>query len=208
MDLLTLVPADALVCLHADLSAVRQDPVRYEHLASELASELGLSSDAATVHELLDRTTHAVGVFAPGGEHHEGMLVFSGTYGDADFEHALALAAGRHGSTPAPEAGADGREIYALGTATMAKLDQWTWAIAVGPRLRAHLTSVALGGGSPFGQRLIEFGPRIGLPRGSAQAWANQGEQVGVDMVALVFAGENPQMIHNFVSTVQRHVGL
>ncbi|HMO63997.1 MAG TPA: RAMP superfamily CRISPR-associated protein [Verrucomicrobiota bacterium] len=48
----------------------------------------------------------------------------------------------------------------------------------------------------------------FGLPAGSAQAWANQNEQVGVDMVALVFAGENPQMVHNFVATVMRHLGI
>lgn len=95
-----------------------------------------------------------------------------------------------------------------MGNATLAKLDAWTWAVAVGPNLRAHLAQVALEGGPRFGHDLIEFGPRIGLPSGATQAWANQDEQVGVDMVALVFAGENPQMVHNFVTTVMRHLGL
>ena len=31
---------------------------------------------------------------------------------------------------------------------------------------------------------------------------------LGVDMVALVFAGEHPTMVADFVSTVSRHLGL
>ncbi|MEZ4339880.1 MAG: hypothetical protein R3B82_24935 [Sandaracinaceae bacterium] len=208
VDLLTLAPSNANVVLHADLNAVRNDPVRYERIASQLATELGLSAESATVRTLLDLTDEAVGVFGPGSGTQDGMLVFSGRYGNDDFDHALAIATARHGATPGPEAGADGRLIYALGNATLAKLDQWTWAIAVGPSMRAHLSQMALAGGRRFGQSLIEFGPRIGLPSGSTQAWANQNEQVGVDMVALVFAGENPQMVHNFVTTVMRHLGL
>lgn len=206
--LLTLAPSDANVVLHADLNAVRQDPARYERIAGELATELGLAAESQTLRGLLDLTDEAIGVFGPGQGRQEGMLIFSGRYGNDDFDHALAIAAARHGSTPGPETGADGRQLYALGDATLAKLDQWTWAVAVGPTMRAHLSQMALAGGARFGRPLIEFGPRIGLPNGSAQAWANQNEQVGVDMVALVFAGENPQMVHNFVSTVMRHLGL
>lgn len=208
VDLLTLAPSNANVVLHANLVAVRQDPARYERIAGELASELGLAGEAATLRGLLDRTDTALGVFGPGAGTQEGMLIFSGRFTDADFERALSIAVARHGSRPAPEAGAGGRTLYALGDATLAQLDQWTWAVAVGPGLRAHLAQVAVGGGPRFGRSLIEFGPRIGLPAGSAQAWANQNEQVGVDMVALVFAGENPQMVHNFVATVMRHLGI
>jgi len=208
VDLLTIAPSNANVVLHADLNAVRQDPARYERIAGELATELGLAAESATLRELLDRTDDALGVFVPGGASQEGMLVFSGRFTDADFEHALAIATSRHGSTPAPETGADGRQIYPLGDATIARLDQWTWAVAVGATMRAHLAQMPLTGGARFGNSLLEFGARIGLPNGSAQAWANQNEQVGVDMVGLVFAGENPQMVHNFVSTVQRHLGL
>ena len=208
VDLLTMVPANASVALHADLVDVRRDPAAYDRIASQLATELGLSADSATLRDLLDRTDEALGAFAPAGGRQEGMLIFSGRYVDEDFDRALAIAAGRHGSTPAPAAGADGRQIYALGNATVAKLDQWTWAVAEGEGMRAHLGSVALSGGARFSHDLTEFGPRIGLPDGSAQAWADQDQQVGVDMVALVFAGENPQMVHNFVSTVQRHLGL
>jgi len=197
------------VVLRADLSAVRRDPARYDLIASQLATELGLSAEAATVRVLLDRTDHALGVFGPGaGAQQEGMLIFSGRFATSDFDHALAMAAGRHGSTPAPQAGAGGSQIYAMGTATIAKLDQWTWAIAIGDSMRAHLAQMALSGGTPFAHDPIEFGARIGLPAGSAQAWANQDEQVGVDMVALVFAGDSPQMVHNFVATVSRHLGL
>lgn len=208
VDLLTLAPSNANVVLHSNLNAVRQDPARYDRIASQLATELGLSAESATIRGLLDLTDDALGVFAPGTGAQEGMLIFSGRFADADFEHALAVAAARHGSRPPPQAGADGRQIYALGNATLAKLDTWTWAVAVGPTMRAHLSQAPLAGGPRFGSSLIEFGPRIGLPSGSAQAWANQNEQVGVDMVALVFAGENPQMVHNFVTTVMRHLGI
>ena len=209
VNLMTLAPANANVVLGADLSAVRRDPARYERIAVELATELGLAADATVLRALLDRTDHALGAFGPGaGGSQEGMLIFAGRYAESDFDHALALAAGRHGSTPAPETGADGRRIYAMGSATVAQLDQWTIAVAQGPSMRAHLSQLALSGGARFSHDLIEFGPRIGLPSGSAQAWANQDEQVGVDMVALVFAGESPQMVHNFVATVMRHLGL
>lgn len=209
VDLLSLVPASPAVVLRADLNAVRQDPSRYARIASELATELGLASDAAVLRELLDRTDDAVGVFVPGADGtQEGMLVFSGRYAGGDFDRALAIAAARHGSTPAPQTGADGRQIYALGDATLAELDDWTWALAVGEPLRAHLAQVSLGGPRAFSTNLLEFGPRIGLPQGAAQAWADQDTEVGVDMVGLVFAGENPQMVHNFVATVKRHLGL
>lgn len=208
MDLLALVPASAVVVLHADLNAVRQDSGRYDRIASELAQELGLASDAVVLRELLDRTDAALGVFVPGGELREGMLVFSGRYAEGDFERALAIAAARHGSTPPPDTAGDGRQLYGLGGATLAKLDAWTWALAQGASARAHLAQMQLEGPRSFGRDLLEFGPRIGLPRGSAQAWADQDSPVGVDMVGLVFAGENPQMVHNFVSTVQRHLGL
>ena len=209
VDLQALIPADALVVLHANLSTVRQDPARYSRIAAELAQELQLSAEADTIRALLDNTDDAVGVFTPTGdpERHEGILFFSGRYADADFGHALAIAASRHGSTPAPQSATSG-QLYALGDATLAQLDQWTWAVAVGAGARAHLAQVSLGGGRAFRQNLLEFGARIGLPSGSAQAWANQDTQAGVDMVALVFAGENPQMVHNFVATVSRHLHL
>jgi hypothetical protein len=208
VDLVSLVPASAVVVLHADLSSVRQDPTRYDRIAGQLASELGLASDSGVLRELLDRTDDAVGVFLPGGATREGMLVFSGRYADGDFERALSIASARHGSTPPPQGGADGRRVYELGNATLVELDDWTWAVAEGATARAHLAQVQLGGPRSFGRELLEFGPRIGLPSGSAQAWADQDSEVGVDMVGLVFAGENPQMVHNFVSTVQRHLGL
>jgi len=208
VDLLTLAPSNANVVLHADLNTVRQDPARYDRIAGELATELGLSAESATLRELLDRTDEALGVFVPGGADQEGMLVFSGRFSASDFENALAIASSRHGSTPAPQTGADGRQIYPLGDATIAMLDQWTWAVAVGATMRAHLAQMPLSGGARFANSLLEFGGRIGLPNGSAQAWANQNEEVGVDMVGLVFAGENPQMVHNFVTTVMRHLGL
>ncbi len=208
VDLIALVPAEAAVVLHADMAAVRQDPVRYDRLASGLATQLGLSSEAGAVRALLDRTDDAVGVFMPNGAALEGMLVFSGRFSDADFEQAIAMGAARHGGAGAAEAGSDGRRVIALGNGTLVQLDTWTWAVVHGTALRAHLAQVALRGGRAFGQNLIEFGPRIGLPSGSAQAWANQSHPVGVDMVALVFQGENPQMVENFVGTVRRHLGL
>jgi hypothetical protein len=151
-----------------------------------------------------------VGVFYPAsaGEQQEGMLIFTGRFTDADFEQAISVASARHGSTPAVEDGAEGRRIVPLGRATLVKLDTWTWAVCEGSALRTHLAQVPLRGGRQFQRNLIEFGPRIGLPLGSAQAWASQDTQVGVDMVALVFAGENPEMVQNFVSTVRRHLGL
>ena len=209
VNLLTLPPANANVVLRADLSAVRQDPARYAEIASQLVAELGLGGDASTVRPLLDRTDEALGVFAPGaGTEQEGMLILSGRYGGGDFEQALGVATRRHGSSPAPQATASGGQLYALGDATLVKLDDWTWAIAIGAGMRAHLAQVALSGGARFSHDLIEFGPRIALPTGGAQAWANQDSQVGVDMVALVFAGDSPQMVHNFVATVGRHLSL
>lgn len=208
VDLRTVISSTALVVLHADLSVVRRDAAAYERIAGQLATELGLSADAATLRHLLDRTDRTVGFVTPGSAGQEGMLIFSGRYAAEDFDLALALAVARHGSAPAPQTGADGRQIYAMGDATIARLDQWTWAVAVGEGPRAHLAQVALGGGPRFGHDVIEFGRRVGLPAGSAQAWANQDEQVGIDMVALVFAGASPQMVHNFVSTVKRHLGL
>lgn len=208
VDLTTLVPADALVVLHADLDAVRQDPMRYARIASELSTELNLGGDSSRLRELLDRTQSAVGVVGPGAGGQEGLLLFSGLYTATDFEHALGMATSRHGSAVAPQAGADGRQIYSMGTATVAQLDQWTWAVAVGPAMRAHVTQVPLNGGPRFAHNLAEFGLRIGLPRGATQAWADQDQEVGVAMVGLVFAGENPQMVHNFVSTVRAQLGL
>jgi hypothetical protein len=208
VDLVALVPSSALVVLHADLNAVRRDAARYDRIAAQLATELGLASDSAALRALLDRTDEAVGVFVPGGAAREGMLVFSGRYADGDFERALGIATARHGSTPPPQTGADGRRLYALGDATLVELDPWTWALAQGATARAHLAQVSLSSPRSFGRDLLEFGPRVGLPDGSAQAWADQDSEVGVDMVGLVFAGENPQMVHHFVSTVQRHLGL
>ena len=209
VDLRRLAPSAALVVLHADMNAVRQDPARYDWFADELSNELGLSSESSTVRALLDRTSTVLGSFLPGtGEQNEGMLFFSGQYADSDFERALEIARSRHGSEAAPTQGADGRQVYAMGSATIARIDQWTWAIGVGNAAREHIASVSLSGASGFRQNLLEFGPRIGLPRGAAQAWANQDQPVGVDMVALVFAGESPQMVHNFVSTVTRHLGI
>ena len=72
------------------------------------------------------------------------------------------LRAGR-GGLRGPTAGADGRQVYAFGSATLVKFDQWTWAVAVGDSMRAHLTQVALGGARAFSRDLLEFGPRIGL---------------------------------------------
>lgn len=211
VDLVAMVPPTAVVALHADLSRVRQDPARYQRISAELATELGLSAESATLRALLDRTDAAVGAFLPDpglASGQGGVLFFSGRYADGDFAQALQIAAARHGSAPAAEAGAGGRAIHALGDATLVQLDAWTWALAQGPAARAHVAQVAVGGPRAFSHDLLEFGPRIGLPAGSAQAWADQNSAVGVDMVALVFAGENPQMVHNFVSTVQRHLGL
>lgn len=210
VDLATMIPGNASTVLNTDMNRVRQDPARYDRIASQLATELQLTSDSATLRALLDRTDRAVGVFLPSAAPpaQEGMLLFSGRYAESDFDNALAMAAGRHGSTPAPSAGADGRAIYALGDATLVKFDQWTWAIAVGPSARAHLSQVSLSGPRAFSRNLLEFGPRIGLPNGAAQAWADQDQQVGVDMVALVFAGEHPGMVRDFVTTVSRHLGL
>lgn len=209
VDLLALVPGDASVVLHADMNAVRQDPARYERLASGLATELGLSAEASTLRALLDRTDEALGVFRPSANGiEEGMLLFTGRFSGQDFERALAMAAARHAGAPNDVAGSDGRRVVELGTATLVQLDTWTWAVVHGAGLRAHLASVPLRGSRAFTRNLLEFGARIGLPQGSAQAWANQDSQVGVDMVALVFQGENPQMVQNFVSTVRRHLGL
>lgn len=205
---MALVPANASVVLHANLDAVRQDPGRYERIAGQLATELGLSAESSTLRALLDRTEEALGVFVPSGEAQEGMLVFAGRYTDADFERVVEIASARHGGPATAQVGADGRRVVLLGDATLVQLDTWTWAVVQGASLRAHLAQVPLRGLSPFERRLTEFGPRIGLPQGSAQAWANQDSQVGVDMVALVFAGENPRMVQNFVSTVRRHLGL
>lgn len=208
LDLLALVPANASVVLHADMGSVRRDPARYDRLASGLATHLGLAAESSTLRALLDRTDEAVGVFAPGPASLEGMLLFAGRFSDDDFERALGIASARHGGPASPESGPGGRRIVPLGNATLVQLDTWTWAVVEGPGLRAHIAEVALGSGRQFGRRLIEFGPRIGLPQGSAQAWANQDHPVGVDMVALVFQGENPEMVQNFVSTVRRHLGL
>lgn len=208
VDLLALVPADASVVLHANMTTVRQDPARYDRLASGLATQLGLAAEAGTVRALLDRTDDAVGVFVPNGAALEGMLIFSGRFSDQDFEQAVAMASARHGGAGEAQAGSDGRRVIALGNGTLVQLDTWTWAVIHGTGLRAHVAQVALRGGRAFGQSLIEFGPRIGLPSGSAQAWANQSHPVGVDMVGLVFQGENPQMVENFVGTVRRHLGL
>lgn len=208
LDLLTLVPAHASVVLHADMDAVRRDPARYERLATGLASELGLHAESATLRELLDRTDRAVGVLAPGATSLEGMLLFAGRFTEHDFERALGIAQARHGGAATARVGADGRTLIPLGDATLAQLDTWTWALVQGSGLREHIAAVPIGQGTPFGQRLIEFGPRIGLPRGSAQAWANQDHPVGADIVGLVFQGENPRMVANFVSTVRRNLGL
>lgn len=209
VDLLGLVPSSAVVVLQANLDSTRQDPVRYERIAAQLATELGLTAEAGTLRALLDRAEHAVGVFAPspdGG--HEGMLMFTGRFADADFERAVGIATQRHGGGPVAETGAEGRRILAFGNAALVQFDTWTWAVVQGAGLRAHLARAPLHGGRAFSQNLIEFGPRIGLPQGSARAWASQQSPAGVDMVALVFAGENPEMVHNFVSTVRRHLGL
>lgn len=208
LDLIALVPANAAVVLHADMRSVRQDPARYDRLASGLATQLGLSAESSTVRALLDRTDEAVGVFAPGDGTLEGMLLFAGRFSDEDFERALNIATARHGGPATAQAGTDGRRVVPLGSATLVQLDTWTWAIVEGPGLRAHVSQVTLGGARQFRQRLAEFGPRIGLPQGSAQAWANQDHPVGADMVGLVFQGENPQMVQNFVATVRRHLGL
>ena len=206
-NLIGMVPGQAVVALHTDLNVARQDPARYERIASGLVSELGLHNEAATLRQLLDLTDSAVGVFVPGSPTQEGMLVFTGRFTDAHFESLLALAAARHGSTPTPNQGGSGR-YYTMGTATLAQLDTWTWAIGHGPTVQQYIAQLSLNGGGGFSQSLLEFGPRIGLPSGSAQAWASQETQVGADMVGLVFAGENPQMVHNFVVTVKRHLGL
>lgn len=208
VDLMALVPANVVVVLHADLDIVRRDPARYERIAGQLATELGLAAESATLRALLDRTEQAVGVFAPGAAALEGALLFTGRYSDDDFERALAIAAARHGGAPDDQRGADGRRVVALGDATLVQLDTWTWAVVQGAGLRAHLSQVPIRGARAFNRNLIEFGPRIGLPQGATQAWADQDQQVGVDMVALVFQGENPQMVQNFVATVRRHLGL
>ncbi|MFK7990693.1 MAG: hypothetical protein AB8I08_32020 [Sandaracinaceae bacterium] len=210
VDLALMVPANASTVLNANLSTVRQDPARYDRIASQLASELQLTTEASTLRSLLDRTDRAIGVFMPSSAPpaQEGMLIFAGNYADTDFDQAIAMAASRHGSTPAPSSGADGRMVYAFGNATLVKFDQWTWAVSVGPQARAHLSQVSLAGPRAFSTNLLEFGPRIGLPSGAAQAWADQDQQVGVDMVALVFAGEHPSMVHDFVATVSRHLGI
>lgn len=210
VDLLGLVPTDASVVLHTHLDIVRADPARYEELASGLARELGLMAESTTLHELLDHTNASVGAFVPsdGSGSQEGLLLFAGSYSEADFEHALSIAHTRHGSAPQPITMSDGRRIYALGDATLVRFDQWTWGVSRGPAMRAHLTHAPLGGPRRFRRSLAEFGRRIGLPSGSAQAWARQDTQAGTDMVALVFAGEHPQMVEHFVSTVARHLGL
>lgn len=210
VDLMGLVPANAAVVLHTDMDTVRRDPARYQRIAGQLATDLGLAAESGTLRALLDRTERAVGVFAPSadGAGLEGMLLFTGRYSDADFETALAIAAARHGGAGDTQVGSDGRRIVALGNASLVRLDTWTWAVVQGAGLRAHLAAVPIGGGRAFSRSLIEFGPRIGLPQGSTQAWANQDSPVGVDMVALVFAGEHPQMVQSFVSTVRRHLGL
>lgn len=207
VDLVRMVPSNAITVLHADLNAVRQDPARYARIASELATELGLAAESAQLRALLDSTDSAVGVFMPATPV-EGILFFEGRYAPEDFDSALGIAQARHGVEVAPQATASGGRLFPLGNATMAQLDQWTWAVAVGPTARAHLAQVALGTGPRFGRNLAEFGPRIGLPNGSAQAWADQNQPVGTAMFSLVLAGENPQMVHNFVSTVQQHLGL
>lgn len=208
VDLIALVPAGAAVVLHADMNAVRQDPGRYERIAGQLATELGLAAESATLRALLDRTDEAVGVFMPGATNQEGMLLFSGRYSDQDFESALAIASARHSGAPTSQSGSDGRRVVELGAATLVQLDTWTWAVVQGPQLRAHIAGVPLRGGRAFARNLIEFGPRIGLPQGAAQAWADQNSPAGVDMVALVFQGETPQMVQSFVATVRRHLGL
>ncbi len=209
VDLMAMVPASAVVVLHADIDTVRQDPMRYDRIAAQLATELGLSAEAATLRALLDRTEQAVGVFAPGADgRQEGMLLFTGRYSNADFEGALAIASGRHGGAGDVQTGSDGRRLVGLGDATLVQFDQWTWAVVQGAGLRAHLARIPIGGARAFSRNLLEFGPRIGLPQGSSQAWADQNAPVGVDMVGLVFAGESPQMVQNFVSTVRRHLGL
>jgi len=209
VDLLALASSSADVLLHTDLGLVRaQDPVRYARIRDELIRELALTNDPGAMAALLDRADSAVGAFSPGGADQEGVLLFSWSFSEADFQSALGLASARHGSTPAAQVGADGRQIYPMGGATLVRFDQWTWAVAQGASMRAHLTSVPLTGGARPVHDLIEFGPRIGLPAGAAQAWADQGQQVGVDMVGLVFAGENPQMVRNFVATVRRHLGI
>ena len=209
VDLLALVPADAVVVLHADLGSVRQDPARYQQLADGLATELGLSAESATLRALLDRTDQAVGVFVPGANgQQEGMLLFDGRYSDQDFEQALSIASARHPGQPTTTTGGDGRRVIELGNATLVQLDTWTWAVIDGPTLRAHITSASLRGPRTFARDLLEFGPRIGLPQGSTQAWADQNSPVGVDMVGLVFQGQAPDMVRNFVSTVRRHLAL
>ncbi len=209
VDLLNLAPASAVVTLHADLDVVRSS-ARYDSMAGELATELGLTAESTVVRQLLDRTHEALGlmVTAPDGATQEGALLFSGSYAEGDFERALAIARSRHGGPGDEENGADGRRIVRLGDAAMIAYDQWTWAIVRGPTLTSHLAQASLQGPRGFRHDLIEFGPRIGLPAGSAQAWASQDTQVGADMVGLVFQGENPQMVHNFVTTVRRHLGL
>lgn len=207
VDLVRMVPSNAITVLHADMNAVRQDPARYTRIASELATELGLAAESAQIRALLDKTDSAVGVFMPATPV-EGILFFSGRFAPEDFEGALNIATTRHGAQVAPQATASGGRLFALGNATMAQFDQWTWAVAVGPTARQHLATVALGTGPRFGRNLAEFGPRIGLPNGAAQAWADQNQPVGTAMFGLVLAGESPQMVHNFVATVQQHLGL
>jgi hypothetical protein len=207
-DLIALAPANSIVLLHADLNAVRQSP-RYDWFAEQLAVELGLTAESPTLRALLDRTDDALGVMIAGGDgRQEGALLFSGEYASNDFDTALALAQSRHGGPGEEARGPDGRRVVMLGNATMIAFDPWTFAVVQGAQMRAHLSQVPLRGPRSFRHDLIEFGARIGLPQGSAQAWASQDTPVGADMVGLVFAGENPQMVHNFVGTVQRHLGL
>lgn len=210
LDLLALVPSNAVVVLHADLATVRQDPAMYERLASELVGQLSEMGGSSELRALLDRSDESIGVFVPGpdGGRQEGMLIFTGRFTPEDFQQAIQVASARHGSPASPAPGPEGRQIVELGNATLIQLDTWTWAVTEGPSLRAHMSQVPLRGSRAFSQNLIEFGPRIGLPQGSAQAWASQDTEVGADMVALVFAGENPQMVQNFVGTVRRHLGL
>ena len=60
VDLIALVPAEASVVLHANMNTVRQDPARYDRLATGLATQLGLSSEVGAVRALLDRTDERV----------------------------------------------------------------------------------------------------------------------------------------------------
>ena len=146
---------------------------------------------------------------APGGSGAlEGVLLFTGAYAPADFDQLVAMAESRHGSAAARTTGADGRRILPLGAASLVALDDRTWAVVQGPAMRAHLTGVALRGPRAFRRDLIPIGPRIGLPRGSTSAWADQQRPVGSAMFALVLQGANPRMMFNFVDTVRTHLRL